>query len=215
MRANVTMRLFAGKEAGANAGLLSRSVFSKQPVSEQEQDDKSERQRQPRVRLHQHPEMNHARDRSEINETMQSSPAFAAKSLHHLVCRRDRQRQHEEKRSHAREDERTFRDVLSDTQQVEETIEPNVSEQVKRTVEECKQAEHSSHLHQRIDAKYFSQRCDGNCEAEKDQRQHSRRLSREVERIWTHLFAVKIQQEQRERHERINEAHYFEEAHVC
>ena len=49
------------KQAGG--GLISGSVFGKQSISKQEEQNKSKRKRQARVRLHQHPEVNYAGDR--------------------------------------------------------------------------------------------------------------------------------------------------------
>ncbi len=57
--------------------------------------------------------------------------------------------------------------VLAHAYEIEQSIKPNISKQVKRAIEERKQSKHSSNFHQRIDAKDLSQRRDRDSQAEK------------------------------------------------
>src|SRR5712692_6530396 len=94
--------------------------------------------------LYQHVVMQHTEGSRQIDNAMQTEPALAAQTLDHLIGRSDRQRNHQKKCGHANRYEWTPGHVTGNGLQMEEAIEREVSHQVQRAVEKCKQAEHAA-----------------------------------------------------------------------
>ena len=157
--------------------------------------------------------MNHARDRGNVGKAVKPRPTLSSQPLDHLVCRRYCQWNHKHKGDHAHKNKRTLDNVLPHANQIEESIKPNIGEEMERAIEKREQSEHASIFNQRVNAKDFSERCDSDCYAEENERQHARGPGGKLERIWTDAFMVNVPQKQNERDESVDEEDEFRVRH--
>ena len=140
--------------------------------------------------------MQYTQDRRNVHDAVQTRPGFSAQPLYHLVCRGYRQWHHQKECGHADKDESPLRNITDNASQIEELIEPDIGQQVQRSVEESEQANHSARFHQIINPKDFAQWRDRKRQQKKDQRQHARGSCEELQRIRAYFFEVKIPEEQ-------------------
>src|SRR5262245_64568419 len=124
--------------------------------------------------------MNHARDRRDVSQLVQTIPPPTAQTFDHLVGRSDRQRNQDEKREHPEKDERPLERVFDDGAELERLVEPRVSQQVQAAVEEREQTERPPELDQPRQSQRLPERRDGQRETHEDQRQRSSRVKNEL-----------------------------------
>src|SRR5688500_4636369 len=145
---------------------------------------------------------------------MKHRPTFSAKTLYHLISRSNCQRNHQQERRDAKQNERPLHYVGGDAEEIEEPIEPNVGQQVQCSVEKSEQPQHASKLDEGIDAEDLPERRDREGETQKNQRQHSRCSGRKLQRVWSHTLPVNVPHEQCQGNERIDENDEFGKGHV-
>ena len=92
---------------------------------------------------------------------------------------------------------------------MKETIESYIGHQVKEAVKEREKPQHPAKPRQPVESSNSAQRSDGQRDKQKDQGEHARRAGDEFQRIRPHLLSIDVPQQQRQRHQAINEQDEF------
>src|SRR5262245_20694945 len=142
--------------------------------------------------------MNHAGNRGDVSQLMQSVPTPPAQSFDHLVRRSDGQRNENEKSEHSQKDERPFERVLNNRAEVERLVEPRVSEQMQAAVKEREQPQQPPELNHPRQPKNLSQRCDRERETQENERQGTGRVQHKLLRVGPEPVVISVPSEQRE-----------------
>ncbi len=180
-------------------------IFDDDARAEQDGEHEGESDGQSRIRLDQHPEVNHAADGSQINELMQARPTLSAQPLDPAFGRGNRERNHQKEAEHPDGDERTRVDVINGAFDAERAVEPDVSQQMQEAIKEGVESEHPAKLDKPLDTGNFSERRDSERDQEEDERQHSRRPREKLHGVSPELVVIPVPGHQDERHEAVDE----------
>ena len=176
-------------------------------MSQQEQEDEAERQRETSIRLDEQPEMKRAGYARGVNEFVQFAPALSAQALNHFAGRGDRQGQHQEESCHSKSDKRACYHITGNASKIEVTIKPDVGKEMKESIEKSEEPKHTAKLHEPVQSRNFSRRRNSQRNRQKNQRHHAGRAGDELTWVGTHSFVENVPQQQGQRHQGVHEKH--------
>lgn len=150
---------------------------------QQEGEHRSVLQGFPQVSFDQPDVVNYSRRGAEVDESVESLPAFAAKLTNRPLGRRQSQWNHEHEGGHAGSNETALADVGEHLMHIEEFIQPNVRHEVQAPVEESKQAQHAAQADHPVLFRDFPQWSDRQGDQKEGERPIPRTVSNGLDRI--------------------------------
>lgn len=145
--------------------------------------------------------MDDAAKRGDVDEAVESLPAFSTEAANPALCGSDGERNQENKSGEADGDERALGDVFPHGGEIEGLVGSDVGEEVQANVGESEQTNHAAEADEIGEIEKFAQRSDGKSDEEEAQRPIASEVLKEFDGIGAELSVVGAGGEEGERGE--------------
>ena len=149
-----------------------------------------------------------------IDQAVQPLPAFSSQAADPAFCRCQRQRNHQREARQPSRDEAALSDIVEHFVNVEEFIEPDVSEEVQAAVEEGEESEHAAEVDEPVLARELAQWRDGKRDEKEGKSPIAGRVRDDFDGVGSKQAVEAFPRQPRERNQRGQEENRFEVARL-